>query len=169
MLQTWPSYCLFSKSDHRKCFYPFINYFTWLRNNFFAKDEQIYGIPNLIWQQIGIETLTTNTKLGIIHLTESQQWSFDQSLWNTNDKMWFNQFLRYVHFQYRGFHHLELHCILIIEAWLNLNINFDCRYLELWTACIFSLHFIVLKVRNKIDCKYPSIVFLSIYWFYCVY
>ena len=62
-------------------------------------------------------------------------------------------------FQFRDFIHLELNCILTIEAWLNLNINFDCRHLELWTAFILILFFIVLNVRNKTESKYSSIVF----------
>ena len=76
--------------------------------------------------------------------------------------MGFNYFIRFVTFQYRGLNNLELHCILIIEAWLNLNIYFDYRHLELWTTCLFSLFVIVLNVRKKIESKYPSIVFLSI-------
>ena len=43
---------------------------------------------------------------------------------------------------------MELYCILTIEAWLKLSISFDCRYLILCTACIFSLIFIVLNVRE---------------------
>ena len=38
-------------------------------------------------------------------------------------------FLMVVTFQYRGLNHLD--CTLTIEAWLILNIHFDCRYLEL--------------------------------------
>ena len=41
--------------------------------------------------------------------------------------------------------------------------HFDCRYLELWNACIFRLDYIVLNVRDGIESEYPSIVFLSIY------
>ena len=74
-------------------------------------------------------------------------------------------FLMCVTFRYRGLNHFELYCILSSEAWLNLNINFDCRHLELLTACIFSLLSIVLNVRNKIECKYPLIVFLGIHDF----
>ena len=40
-------------------------------------------------------------------------------------------FLRFLSFKYRGLNQLELHCILTIEAWLNLNISIDCRYLDL--------------------------------------
>ena len=43
---------------------------------------------------------------------------------------------------YIGLNQLELYCILTIEAWLKFNINFDYRYLELWTACKFSQDFI---------------------------
>ena len=46
-------------------------------------------------------------------------------------KKGFNDFLMFVIFQYRGLNHLELHCTLTIEAWLNLNINVDCKYLKL--------------------------------------
>ena len=56
-----------------------------------------------------------------------------------------------------------MYCTLIIEVRLKLNIQFDCRYLELWNACIISLVFIVLNVRDGAESKYPSIVFLSIY------
>ena len=56
-----------------------------------------------------------------------------------------------------------MYCTLIIEVWLKLNIQFDCRYLELWNACIISLVFIVLDVRSGTESKYHSIVFLSIY------
>ena len=69
----------------------------------------------------------------------------------------------FVTFQYRGLHHLDMYCTLIIEAWLKLNIRFDCRYLELWNAFIICLVFIVLNVRDRTESKYPSIVFLSIY------
>ena len=41
--------------------------------------------------------------------------------------------------------------------------HFDCRYLELLTACIFILVYIVLNVRYVIESKYPSIVFPSIF------
>ena len=69
----------------------------------------------------------------------------------------------FVTFQHRGLHHLDLYCTLIIEAWLKLNIQFDCRYLELLNSCIIGLVFIVLNVRDGTESKYPSIVFLSIY------
>ena len=78
-------------------------------------------------------------------------------------KMGFNHFWMFVTFQYRWLHHLDMYCTLIIEAWLNLNIQFDCRYLELWNACIIGLVFIVLNVRDGTESKYPSIVFLSIF------
>ena len=69
-------------------------------------------------------------------------------------------------FQYRGLTNLELYCILTIEVCLKLDINFDCsRYPELLTACVFSLAFIVLNVRDDIESKYSSIVFLSIFNF----
>ena len=45
-----------------------------------------------------------------------------------------NRFWTFVTFQYRGFNHLEQYCSLIIEEWLKLNMDFDKRYLELWTA-----------------------------------
>ena len=67
-----------------------------------------------------------------------------------------------VTFQYRGLHHLDLYCTLIIGAWLELNIQFDCRYMELLNACIIGLDFIVLNVRCGTESKYPSIVILSI-------
>ena len=76
--------------------------------------------------------------------------------------MGFNHVLSCMTFQYRGLNHFELHFILTIESWLNLNINFDCRYLELETECIFNLFFVVLNLRSKIESKYPSIAFLSI-------
>ena len=69
----------------------------------------------------------------------------------------------FVTFQYRGLHHLDLSCSLIIEAWLKSNNQFDCRYLELGNACIIGLVFIVLNVRDGTESKYPSIVFLSIF------
>ena len=77
-------------------------------------------------------------------------------------KMSFNHFWMLVTFQYRGLLYLDMYCTLIIEAWLKSNIHFDCRYQELWNACIISLVFIVLNVRDGIESKYPSIVFLSI-------
>ena len=77
-------------------------------------------------------------------------------------KMGFNQFLMFVTFQYRGFNHFELYCTLTIEVWLKLTIHFDCRYLELLNACIFSLVFIVLNARDRNKSKYPSDVFLNI-------
>ena len=49
--------------------------------------------------------------------------------------------------------------MLTIEAWLNFNINSDCRYLGLQTACIINLVFTVLNFRDEIESKYPSIVF----------
>ena len=76
--------------------------------------------------------------------------------------MGFNQFWMLVTFQYRGLHHLDTYCTLIIEAWRKSNIHFDCRCLELWNACIISWVFIVLNVRDGSESKYPSIVFLSI-------
>ena len=59
---------------------------------------------------------------------------------------------------------MELHCTLTIEAWHKLNMHFDCGYLELCNACIFGLVYIVLNVRDRTESKYPSIVFLSIYY-----
>ena len=47
-----------------------------------------YGKPEPIWQQIGSKTLT----LGVILLTESQQWLLSQSLWNINNKHVFQSF-----------------------------------------------------------------------------
>ena len=49
---------------------------------------------------IGIKTKTTTTKLGFILFTESQQWFWSQSLWNTNDKNGNKQFWVFVTFQY---------------------------------------------------------------------
>ena len=41
--------------------------------------------------------------------------------------------------------------------------QFDCRYLELWNACIFRLvYIIVLNVGDGMESEYPSIVFLTI-------
>ena len=51
---------------------------------------------------------------------------------------------------------------LIIEACLKLNMHFDSRYLERLYACVLKLFYILLNVRNGIECQYPSIVFLSI-------
>ena len=42
------------------------------------------------------------------------------------------------------------------------NLNWMPGYMELWNACIISLVFIVLNVRDGTDSKYPSTVFLSI-------
>ena len=57
----------------------------------------------------------------------------------------------FVTFQYIGFNHLGLYCILTIEAWLKLNIDFNCRYLELSTAYTLRLVFIVLKIRDEFE------------------
>ena len=73
--------------------------------------------------------------------------------------MGFNHFWMLVTFQYRGLYHLDMYCTLIIEAWLKSNIHFYCRYLEIWSACIISLVFIVLNVRDGTKSKYPSIIF----------
>ena len=62
-------------------------------------------------------------------------------------------------FQYRGLRHLGMYCTLIIESWLKSNFNFVCRYLELLNACIISLVFNVLNVRDGTESNYPSIVF----------
>ena len=72
--------------------------------------------------------------------------------------MGFNHFWVFVTFQYRGLYRLDMYCTLIIQTWLKWNIHFDCRYLELLNACIFSLVFIVLNVRDGTKSKYPSIV-----------
>ena len=63
-------------------------------------------------------------------------------------------------FKYRGLHHLELYCTLFIEERLKLNMCFDSRYLELLNIEI-SLN-MLLNAGNRIECQYPSIVFLSI-------
>ena len=123
----------------------------------------IYGIPEPIWQQIGCKTLTTTTKLVLILLRESQQWLWSQLLWNTNDKMGYNHFWTFVIFQYGGLHHLNMYCTWTIEVLLKSSSHFDCIYRELWNACIIGLVFIVLNDRDKIESKYPSIVFLSIH------
>ena len=68
-----------------------------------------------------------------------------------------------VTFQYRGLLPLDMYCTLTIEVLLKSNIHFDWRYLKLWNACIISLVFIVLNVRDWTESNYPSIVFLSIY------
>ena len=46
---------------------------------------------------------------------------------------------------------MELYCILIIEAWLKLNMHFDSRYRELLSECILKLFYILLNVRNGIE------------------
>ena len=53
------------------------------------------------------------------------------------------------------------------EAWLKLNIQFDCRYLELWNASIFMIVYIVLNVIDGLESEYPSTVFLSIGSYKC--
>ena len=123
-----------------------------------------YGIPQPIWPLVGSKTLTATTKLGVILLNESQQWFWVSNYGIRTIKMGFNQIWMFVTFRYRGLHHLDLYCTLIIEVWLKLNIQFDCRYLELWNACIIGLVFIALNVRDGTESKYPSIVFLSISW-----
>ena len=54
-----------------------------------------------------------------------------QSLLNINDKNGFQSLMNVCDFQYRGLFRLDMHCTLIIEAWLKSNIHFGCRYLEL--------------------------------------
>ena len=121
-----------------------------------------YGIPQPIWQQIGSKTLITTTKVDIILLTRASN-DFGASQCGIQTiKMGFNHFLMFVTFQYRGLHHLDMYCTLITEAWLQSNIHFDCRYLELWNTCIINLVLIVLNVRGGTESKYPSIVFMSI-------
>ena len=44
-------------------------------------------------------------------------------------------------------------------TYFKLNIHFDCRYVGLWNACIISLVFIVLNVRDRTESIYPSIIF----------
>ena len=61
-------------------------------------------------------------------------------------------------FQYRGLNHLGLYCTSTVEAWLKLYIHFDI-IIELINACIFSLVFIVLNLRDGIESKYPLNVF----------
>ena len=51
---------------------------------------------------------------------------------------------------------------ITIEAWLKLNMHFDCRNLLLLNTCIFSLVFIVLNARDRNESKYPSFVFPSL-------
>ena len=72
-----------------------------------------------------------------------------------------------VTFQYGGLHHLDLYCTLIIKACLKSTIHFDCKYLQLRIACIISLVFIVLNVRDGTESTYPFIVFLSIVSIFC--
>ena len=114
-----------------------------------------------------------DTKLEVKHLQKLQNYVSYLWLSASNDfgashygiqtiKMGFNHFWMLVTFQYRGLHHLDMYCTLIIEAWLKSNIHFDCRYLEIWNACIISFVFIVFNVRDGTESKYPSIVF--IYW-----
>ena len=138
---TLPGHYLCSNSNHLSVIAP---------NNVTTSSTKMhrYGIPLPIWQQIGHKTLTKTTTLGFIPSAKSQQWFWSQPLWNTNDKMGFNHFWMHVTFQYRGLHHLDMHCTVIIETWLKSNIYFDCIYLELWNACIISLVFIVFKVRD---------------------
>ena len=69
----------------------------------------------------------------------------------------------FVTFQYRGLHHLDMYYTLIIDALLKSDINFDCRYLELWNTCIFIIVLIVLNIRDGTESKYSSIVFLRIF------
>ena len=108
-------------SDHRKVFMPIyqsLHLATWQFHqqecadmaNKFLKGYQ----ADPIWQHTGIKTLKTTTKLGVILLTESQQWFWSQSLWYWEDKICFNHFCVFVTFQYRGLNHLELYCILTI-------------------------------------------------------
>ena len=123
-----------------------------------------YGIHQPIWQQIWNKTLTTTTQLGVILLTGSQQWFWSQSLWDTNDKMGVNHFWMSVIFQYRGLHHLDMYCTLIIEAWLKSNIHFDSKYLELWNKCIIGLVFIVLIVRVELNLNILQLFFWVYYW-----
>ena len=68
-------------------------------------------------------------------------------------------------FKYRGLHHLELYCILIIEAWLKSNMCFESNYQELLNACILKLVFIfkLSNVKNGIEIQYSSIVVFSIH------
>ena len=47
-----------------------------------------YGIPVPTWQQIGSNTLTTTTKLGVILLTESKRWFWSQLFIIMNYKRW---------------------------------------------------------------------------------
>ena len=124
-----------------------------------------YGIQQSIWQQIGIKTLKTTTKLGVILWLRASNDIGAGHYGIQTIKMGFNHFWMFVTFQYRGLHHLDMYCTLIIEVWLKSNIHFDCRYLGLWYTCIVSLVLIVLNVRDGIESKYPSIVFLSINMF----
>ena len=73
--------------------------------------------------------------------------------------MGFNQCLRFVTFQYIGFNHLELYCILTIVAWLNLT---SILIADIWNyePHVYLFIFFVLNVRTTIESKYPSIVFL---------
>ena len=66
-----------------------------------------------------------------------------------------------MNFQYSGCNHSKLYCSLTIEAWLKLNMYFECRYLKLWNACVPNLVYIELNISDGIDSKYPSIVFLN--------
>ena len=59
----------------------------------------------------------------------------------------------FVTFQYKGLHHSDIYSTLIIELWLKSNIYFDCRHLELCNACIVSLVFIVLNVRDGTESR----------------
>ena len=127
VLQPLPGHCLCSNSDHRQVFTPIT-----APNNVTTSSTKMYryGIPQPIWQQIGSKTLTATTKVGVILLTNSQQWFWSQSFWNTNYKNGFQSFfLMFGTFQYRGLHHLDMYCTLITEAWLKSIIHFDCRYL----------------------------------------
>ena len=109
-------------------------------NNVTASSTKMhqYGIPQPIWQQIGGKTLATTPKLDVILLTESQWWFWSHHFGIQTIKMGLNHVWVCVIFQYRGLYHFDMHCTLIIEAWLKSNIQFGYRYLELWNACLIS-------------------------------
>ena len=84
LLQPLPGHCpyvLIPTSDKFSQLYTHLSVIE--RDIFFIKIHR-YGIPQPIWQQIWSKTLTLSSKLGVIPLTESQQWFWSQSFWNTN-------------------------------------------------------------------------------------
>ena len=112
-----------------------------------------YGMLQPIWQQLDINTDNN-------YIIRCHTFVWEPATILEPVIMGFNHFWMFVTFQNRGLHHLDMYCTLIIES----SIHFDCRYLELWNTCIICLVFIVLNVIDGTESKYPSIIFLSIYY-----